>query len=111
MNSRRSFDHLVGACEERRRDFDAERLGGLKIDHQIELDRQLDRQIGGLSPLENLTRIDAGLTINIRNIGSVTHQPTGLGFDAGDPHGGQPLTGGEQRNLAALAGKFGCAGW
>jgi hypothetical protein len=44
-----SFDHLVGACEERRRDFDAERLGGLKIDHQIELDRQLDRQIGGLA--------------------------------------------------------------
>src|SRR5262249_42936698 len=71
------------------------------------LKSRLDRQIGGLSTLENLSRIDTGLTINIRNISSVAHQPTGLGFDAGDPHSGQRTTGGEQRNLAALAGKKG----
>src|SRR5262249_47428470 len=32
-----SFDHLVGNGEQLRRNFKAERFGGLKIDHQIEL--------------------------------------------------------------------------
>jgi hypothetical protein len=38
------------------RDFEAERLGGLDADHQLELCRQYDRQIGGLLALENLAR-------------------------------------------------------
>jgi hypothetical protein len=31
----RSFDHLVRAGEQRRRNFDAERFGGFKIDYQL----------------------------------------------------------------------------
>ena len=42
------LDHLVGAGEQRRRNVDAKRLRGLEIDHQLELGRLLDRQIGGL---------------------------------------------------------------
>jgi hypothetical protein len=36
------FDHLVGALLELQRHAEAERLGGLHIDHQLELDRGLD---------------------------------------------------------------------
>ena len=46
MNSRRrSFDHLVGAGEQRRRNGDAERPGRLQVDDELEFGRLLDRQV------------------------------------------------------------------
>jgi hypothetical protein len=39
------FDHLVGAGEQRLRQGEAERLGGLEVDHQLELCRLFNRQI------------------------------------------------------------------
>src|SRR6516162_6396222 len=45
-----SFDHLVGAEQERLRDFEVEGLGGRKIDDEIKLSRLLDRDVARLRP-------------------------------------------------------------
>ena len=42
------------------RHVEAERLGGLEIDDQLELGRLRDRQVGGFGALENPAGIDAG---------------------------------------------------
>jgi hypothetical protein len=47
------FDHLVGACEQRRRDGQAECLRGLQINDQLEFSWRLHRQVRRFLPLED----------------------------------------------------------
>src|SRR4051812_37213896 len=56
------FDHLVGGRLQCERHCNAERLGGLEINHQLEFGRLHDWQVGGLLSFENTANIDAGLT-------------------------------------------------
>src|SRR5215469_10553492 len=53
----RSLDHFIRPRQQRRRDRQAKRLGGLEVDDQLEGRRLLDRQIGGLGALEDLSRV------------------------------------------------------
>src|SRR3981189_967232 len=57
----RSFDHLVGQCEQFGRNVETERFGGLKVDDELVLGRQYYRQVGRLGALENPSDVDAGL--------------------------------------------------
>jgi hypothetical protein len=55
-----SFDHLVGAGEQRRRHFQANRLRHEQVNDEVELGLLLDRKIGGLRPPQNLVDQVAG---------------------------------------------------
>jgi hypothetical protein len=75
-NPEETGNQVVGGREERFRHLDAERLGGREVDHQFELGRLHDRQVGGLGALEDVAGIDARLTKTVGDVGSVTYQPT-----------------------------------
>ena len=53
---------------------EAERLGGVQVDHQFKLGRLLDRQIGGLRALEDLPGVDADLAMHAGKAGSIADQ-------------------------------------
>jgi hypothetical protein len=55
-----SLDDLIRPQQERRRNRQAERLGGLEVDDQLERGRLLDRQVSGLRTFQDLVDIDGG---------------------------------------------------
>src|SRR5258706_13472358 len=58
------FDHLIRPEQERFRDGQAEGLGGLEIDDQLELRGLLHGEIGGLGPLEDLVHEVGGALVH-----------------------------------------------
>lgn len=78
------FDDVVGAAEQRCGNLDAELLGCLEIDHEIEPPRLHDRQLGRLFSLENASDIDAGLPPCVRKIGAVAEETASSDVNAPD---------------------------
>src|SRR5215472_8584751 len=72
-----SFDHLVGAGEQRRWHIEAERPSGVEVDHQLELGRLHDWQVHRLGAIEDTRGIEPDLAKGIGEVGSVAHQPAG----------------------------------
>src|SRR6516162_4795777 len=70
----RSLDDLVGTGEDRRRDRQAKRLGGLEVYDQLEGRRLLNRQIGRLSALQKLSRVNPGLGIDGVHVSTIADQ-------------------------------------
>ena len=77
LGGNRSFDDLVGANENRWRHSEAERVGGLQINHQLNFGRLLNRQIGRSFSLQNLPRVNAGLVIDRYEVNSIADQAAG----------------------------------
>src|SRR6516164_3554377 len=71
-----SFDHLVGAGEYRRRNFDAERPSGLEIDHQFVFGRSLHRKVRWLGALEDAIDVAGGAPVQVDGIRPVGDQAT-----------------------------------
>src|SRR5437762_944411 len=57
-----SFDELIRPDQQGLRDRQSKRLGGLEVDHELELGRLLHRKVGGLGAFKDPVRVDgAGL--------------------------------------------------
>src|SRR5690349_18647919 len=77
----RSFDHFVGAGEQGRRGFDADRLGRLEIEDEAKERRLLERQFRGLGALEDAVDERAYAVEAFVDIQSVRHQSAGARYE------------------------------
>src|SRR5215469_1527745 len=70
----RLFDHLVGAKQERVRDCQPKRLGGLEVQDQLVFRRQLHREIARLLAAQDAIDISGGATKDVYLVDSVGEQ-------------------------------------
>ena len=65
----RLLDDLVGEVEDPGRDREAQRIRGLKVDHQLEPGRLLDRDICGLDAAKNFDELPGALAVKLGKAG------------------------------------------
>src|SRR5438445_10264822 len=70
----RSLDHLIRPLQERRRDRQAEGLGGLEIEEQFEFGGLLKGKVGGLDTLQDLVDVGGGASVQFTMVGGIGHQ-------------------------------------
>src|SRR6266481_6720411 len=90
------LDHLIRPLQERRRDRQAEGLGGLEVDDELELGGLLDGKISWLGASENLIQIGGSPSRHLREIDSIAHETTLLNvqvvlIDCDDPMRGRKI--------------------
>src|SRR5216684_6169112 len=72
--TRLSFDHLVSLGKQRGRHGEAERIRGPAIYDEFELGRLLDREVGGLGPLQDLVHESGSAPVEDDEARAVGHQ-------------------------------------
>src|ERR1700730_12260302 len=100
------LDHLVGAQQCRGRHVEAECLGGLKIEHELEFRCPFDRNIGGIGALENLVHEESRVAIGCNKIYSVAHH-TARPCDIFRPNREKPPSCRQRRNCSGVEGRQG----
>src|SRR5713101_1783540 len=68
------INHLIRPLQERRRDREAQVLGGLEVDEQLELGGLLYRQVGWLGAIGNLVDVRADLPGGVTEARAKLHQ-------------------------------------
>ena len=96
-----SFDHLVGAGEQRWWEFKAKRLGGLEIDDELKLGWLLHWQISGLLASDDPGNIGPGSAMGVHGAGAIAHQAAIRDEAARVINGGQRSSGDQRNDLSA----------
>src|SRR6185436_20676041 len=93
---------LYCTYRDRIRDRDTEGFGGLVVDHQLERRWLFDWQVGRLGTLQDTVHIRGGAPIGVRIVGSICHEPAGVGEFSGTGHSRNAMPGSESCNLARM---------
>src|SRR4029453_191111 len=72
------LDHLIRPPQERRRDGQAERLGGLEVDDQLKLRGLLYGQVGGIGAFQDLVHVGGGTPPYLRAVWTIAQQASPL---------------------------------
>ena len=75
----RRWCRALRPLQERRRDLETERLGGLEVDDQLELCWLLDGQVSGFRAFEDLVHVHGRTAEQVEVIGTVADECSGLG--------------------------------
>ncbi len=71
------LDHLVGAREQRWRNFEAKRLGRFQVDHEFIFGRCLHCKVGRLLTLENAIGVTGSAPVLVDEIRPIGDQAAG----------------------------------
>src|SRR6516162_609281 len=94
-----SLNNLIRRSQQRLRDGDAKRLGGLEVDDEFEFRRLLHGEVGRLFAFENAADIDANLVERIVEAAAIAHQAAGEGELTVFERRGQRMAGRQRRDL------------
>src|SRR5882672_2153065 len=98
-----SLDDSIRSSQQRVRDRKAERFRGPSVDHELELLRPLDRQVGRLGAVQDLSDVGATAAESLTQIRSIRQQAAGFGELAKERHRRQALLAGEGGDASHLA--------
>jgi hypothetical protein len=105
-----SFDHFVGAGEQRGRNSEAEGLRGFEIDDERILCRRLHRKVDRLLAHEDAVDIARGPTELVEEVSAVREKTASSGIKAGVVDGRQAMLGRQRDDQLATRRLFRTAG-